>query len=212
MKQALIISLSVLALAACSKPADKGESAAPAASDAATPAAATAPAGPPATLPTMKAGLWETNTVTTPSLMPNFGPVKTCRGENEQPQVTMRQRGGEEDPSCAPAFTQAAGGGVAIAVTCKRGPAQITTRGALSGDAQTEFKVHTETTIAGAPVAQLNGTFVTDTTAKYLGPCAPGMNPGDIQTADGRIMTPEQVRAAMRARFGGGGGAGGMAK
>jgi hypothetical protein len=59
---------------------------------------------------------------------------------------------------------------------------------------------------------ELNGTFVTDTTAKYLGPCAPGMNPGDIQTADGRIMTPEQVRAAMRARFGGGGGAGGMAK
>lgn len=206
MKHALIISLSVLALAACAKPAAKSGDAAPAAGDSATSAAATAPSGPPATLPTMRAGLWETNTVTTPASGPSFGPVKTCRGESETPQVTMRRAGADgEDANCAPVLTAAEGGGVAIAVTCQMGPAQVTSRGTFSGDAQSEYKVRTETDITGAPIPQLNGHRVTETTAKYLGACPAGMNPGDIQTADGRIMNPEQVRDAMRARMGGGG-------
>ena len=208
MRRTITMSLFVLALAACSRPAQNAADATPA-----TPAAGVSAANstladgddsPGETMPAPRAGLWSITTTSTPARQGRLnGAVQNCSDGTSPVRMGggMRRRG-----ACAPTITHGDNGAITFASDCTTGSgSHLVSHGALSGDMQTAYRVHVEADVSGAPVAQMNGHRVTDINARYVGACPGNMGPGDISIG-GRVITREMMRQMGRGMGGGAGG------
>jgi hypothetical protein len=96
-------------------------------------------------------------------------------------------------------------GAYSFATTCDMGQAGVTTsKGTLSGDLSSAYRVHAESDVAGSSIASMNGHHVTEIAATWLGPCPAGMIAGDILMANGMKINVTKIGATAAAVGGGG--------
>jgi len=195
----IIVLASTLALIACGKQSGgHPATAAPAASTGQSPFASSQP-------PARKAGLWE-QTMTRDGVAPGLmGKVRMC--VDAASQTTLSLFGGRMGKGSCPQRSVSRGldGGYSFAATCDMGQAGVTTsKGTLTGDLSTAYRIHAESDISGSSLASMNGHHITDIAATWLGPCPADMIPGDVVMGNGMKINTNKIGAAAAAVSGGG--------
>jgi hypothetical protein len=170
----LVLCGSVLFLWSCQKAEEKA--AAPAAGEADEAAAVQAAA--PGARPARKAGLWEHS-------MQTMGVTQTSRlcidSETDKNVALWGQQASAESGCEQNSFTPTAGG-YAFASVCPDGQGgKVTSRGTITGDFTSAYRMEATTTTTGSSIPQANGEMKMVMTAAWKGPCPEGMKPGDIQ-------------------------------
>ena len=146
-RNAILAATATLALAACSKPA--GEKAA-SAEGAAKPATATAPAAGPAAMPNRKPGLWK-QTVSTAGMTQTS---TICLDKAVESKLAVWGAGASKDMCKQTAMAPTAGGWT-FASTCDMGTGgTTTTKGTVTGDFDTSYKVEASSVTEGAGAPQ----------------------------------------------------------
>lgn len=167
----LVLSASVLFLWSCGEADDKA--AAPAADGS---QAAVARADRPA----RKSGLWE-------HTLQTMGVAQTSRlcidaATDKDAALWGQQAAG--DSGCQQNSFTPAGGGYSFVSVCPDGQGgTVTTRGTLTGDFASSYKMEAVTQTTGSSMPQANGEMKMTMTAAWKGPCPEGMKPGDVQVA-----------------------------
>jgi hypothetical protein len=190
--------LGALALSGCHKP-----SASNTASPAAAPfAAATGtPAGSATALPTRKAGFWVETMTRDGKFGPMGGSVKMCIDAATDAKFSTFGRQMGKSACHQQSITRGLDGSYHFATTCTIGAAgTLVSNGTATGDFSSKYVIHDESTISGAPVAEMNGRHVTEITATYQGPCPPDMVPGDVQMGEGMKVNINRLPQAGQAK------------
>jgi hypothetical protein len=201
MKRAMAVcAASLLALAACSKKTNNDVTDV---SQVTPPKSAAA--GPPSP-PPRKAGLWEQKIATAGMNQT----MKMCLDETVEQKMkwwgSQAQKGKSDCEQQT--ITPHAGGGWDFHAVCKMGESgTVTSDGQATGDFSSHYKVEINSVTSGSPMAQANGPHKTTIEATWTGPCPAGMQPGDMQMANG--MTINAVNA-MAGKPAGPAGPGGM--
>jgi hypothetical protein len=133
-------------------------------------------------LPPVKAGLWE---IRSGSGGGAAGTIQQCIDEptfREILQTGHRVMGG----ACSPLAIGRAGEKYTVSVRCSLGPSTMESRSELTGDFQTSYQSVTRTTLTPPLMGQAGSTEVGS--GRFLGPCGPGMKPGEAILPDGRRM------------------------
>lgn len=180
----LALTAAALTLAACGQKAETAKSADGAATTASATALAASPAGP-AVMPTRKPGLW-TQTVNTGDMTQT---TKICIDENVDKAMSVVGSQMSKDMCSKNAVTNVAGG-YAFESVCQVGAGMgvTTTKGTVTGDFNSKYKVDAETTISGANAAHMNGAHKMTVEAAWQGPCPAGFKPGDMELPGGMKM------------------------
>ncbi len=140
-------------------------------------------------LPPVRAGLWE---IRSGNEGRASGAVQQCIDEptfREMLQTGQRMMGS----ACSPLAIRRTGEKYTAAIRCLLGPSTMESISELSGDFQTSYRSVTRTTFTPPLLGQGGSTEVSS--GHFLGPCGPGMRPGDAIMPDGRRMN---VLATMR--------------
>ena len=183
----LMLGAAALALAACSKTADKqaANGAAPA-GEAAKTTAAEAPSGP----PTRKAGLWEQ----TMAFNGMKQTMRMCVDEATEQKAkwwsTERRRGAGGSPECSEQkFSRSLTGGWTIHAVCHEpGGMTVATDGTATGDFGNNYHVEMTSVTTGSSMAEANGTHKMVMDGAWKGPCPAGWTPGDMELPGGMRM------------------------
>lgn len=195
MKTALLMSISLLALAGCHQAPQPGQAAAGGSGTQAGPApaavtasAAMTPTGPVtndgAAFPAPRAGLWVVAMTTSPArsgadASGGRGPVRACSDGTTPQQMGMRGMQG-----CDVRVAHGPGGSLVFSSDCHLGPdISVSSRGIAVGDFSSTYRVHMESDTQGAQVAEINGHRTTDITGTYAGACPANMPPGSVEIA-----------------------------
>jgi hypothetical protein len=141
-------------------------------------------------LPAIKAGLWEARFVSG-GLVDGAPPSKHCMGDRAGLDTIVRATGG----ACEVKWKRVASDRYENETNCKMGPMSMTGKGTLTGDFSSQVKIETVTKVsmesppAGVPQSALSKeprTMVME--MRWIGPCAPGQNPGDSIMPDGKVL------------------------
>ena len=184
-----------LALTACGK-AGETRSAGAGPPTAATPTAVT-------TLPARKAGLWE-QTMTRDGKAGMMGKVRMCLDAATDAKMSLFGHSVGRSLCKEQSVSRGLDGSYRFASTCEMGDAGATvSKGALTGDFASHYRVHSESDTSGAKIATVNGHHVTDVEATYVGPCPADLAPGDIEMAPGIKININKITQAAAAVGGG---------
>ena len=140
-------------------------------------------------LPPVKAGLWE---IRSGSGGDSSGAVQQCIDEptfREMLQVGQRMMGS----ACSPLIVRRTGDRYTADIRCLLGSSTMESSSDLTGDFQTSYRSVTRTSITPPLLGQAGSTEVSS--GRFVGPCSPGMRPGDAIMPDGRRVN---VLATMR--------------
>ena len=176
MHRALILGVSLLALAACEKKPD----ATAAAGDAPNVSAAVSMTSP----PKRKPGLWA-QTVATGGMTQT---MKLCLDEATEAKLTVwGQQAGKD--ICAKNEITPAPGGWAFTSECDMGQAgRVSTSGKATGDFNAKYVIKATSVTTGSSMAQANGTHEMEMTGTWEGACPASMKPGDMMMPNGMTM------------------------
>ena len=190
MRRTLVLGVSLLAIAACSKKdeaAKTGEAA---------PAVAAAPG--PFAMPSRKAGLWS-QTISTGGMDQT---MKICFDADTDKKMSVAGQAMGDDTQCSKSAVVPIPGGFKVDSVCDMGASgKIASTATVSGDFNSAYTVKVASTTTGATMAQANGSHAVDITAKWEGPCPAGMKGGDLQIAGmpaGMNMNLEAMQAQMK--------------
>lgn len=176
MRRALILGVSLLALAACQKKTDATEAVgnAPKASVAAS---MTSP-------PKRKPGLWA-QTVATGGMTQA---MKLCLDAATEADLTVwGQQAGKD--ICAKNEITPTPGGWAFASECDMGDAgKISTTGKATGDFNVKYLIKATSVTTGSSMTQANGTHEMEMTGTWEGACPANMKPGDMMMPNGMTV------------------------
>jgi hypothetical protein len=178
---AVIALASATCLAACQKAAAPASSSAASATSAAP--AASAPASgaiAPADLPRRKAGLWK-QTVSMEGPQAGMAPtIEMCVDPaTESRMASLGQQMGK-DRCSSQTFSRNLDGSISFNATCKTGAGgTMVTKGTITGDFNSSYKVAIDSQMTGASVAAANGEHKVEMTATWEGPCPDGEKAGD---------------------------------
>lgn len=172
----LVLCGSVLFLWSCQRAEEKA--AAPAAGEAGQ--AATAQASAPAGRPARKPGLWEHS-------MQTMGVTQTSRlcidAETDKNVALWGQQASAESGCEQNSFTPIPGGYSFVSVCPDGQGGKVTSKGTITGDFASAYKMEATTTTSGSSIPQANGEMKMVMDAAWKGPCPEGMKPGDIQVS-----------------------------
>ena len=197
MRTIILVVASILALTACNR---QGGGKPAAAAPPASPAALFATNQPPA----RKAGLWE-QTMTRDGAAPVvMGKMRLCVDATSEAKISLFGGRMGKGRCGRRSVSRGLNGNYNFTSTCDMGEAGVTTsKGTLSGDLSSRYRVHAESDIAGSSIPSLNGHHVTDIEATWLGACPAGMVPGDIVMGNGMKINVDKIGAAAAAVGGG---------
>ncbi|MET0293873.1 MAG: DUF3617 family protein [Phenylobacterium sp.] len=190
----LVLTASALFLWSCGKDANKAASA----GDSAKPAAVQ-PAVAPGGRPARKPGLWE-HAVSTMGMTQSS---TLCIDAATDKNVELWGRSAQADSGCSKnAFTPIAGG-YAFESVCPAGPegGTVTTKGAITGDFSSAYKMEATVATAGSAMPQANQTMNMTMTATWKGPCPPDMKPGDVKVAIAGLPGGAQLNVGDMAKM-----------
>ena len=176
-RAALGLTLGLVLLAGCSKGGGAANTASGAGAGNAAPAA---PASGPdvaitaADLPHLKAGYWETTTLTTSATSGGAGPEihRFCSSGKPVSPPTQLGRG------CSSfSFKRSFLGAIVIDSECAEGPISSTLHMTASGDFNSTYTTDSQVSLAmqGKPASS----FTTHTVSRWVGPCPAGATPDD---------------------------------
>ncbi|MDP1736907.1 MAG: DUF3617 family protein [Caulobacter sp.] len=179
MRIAAGICLAALALAACSKPADKTNVASAGDASPAAKAASPIPPGIDAA-PHLRAGLWEVTVQGMPAA------ARTCIDDKTQSDNAVLGQGADTR-NCSRNTWRRIPGGIAFEFACDNDGMKMASKGTVTGDFNSAYRV--EADLSGSRDGQaFSQKQVID--ARYVGACPAGMKPGDSQvTINGRTIT-----------------------
>jgi hypothetical protein len=148
------------------------------------------------TLPKMKAGMWE-STVTQPGVEAK----KDAKGEqmkstmclNDAVMEQMMKMGqGISQQMCSKNTSQVSGNKMTASAECKMGGSTITSNTVTTFNGDSSYRTEAKA-VYNPPLYGMKET-VTVTDSKYVGPCKPGMKPGDVTTMGGTINILEMSK------------------
>lgn len=142
-------------------------------------AAALATALPPdaASHPKRRSGLWEVRSAGAEAL--GMPPTRFCVGDATDTAAAHLDRAGGERGSCSLGHFVRAGDAWVAESTCREGRSTVVSRAVASGDFESEYRIDTIVTQAGAPPAPRRESREA-IVARWLGPCTAGQRPGDL--------------------------------
>jgi hypothetical protein len=186
MRTSLVVFAAALALGACTKKADQPAASGEPAKAAASPGLSLA--GPTA-LPTRTPGLWEMKMSSDRESAGAMPVVKLCTDAASEQKLSVFSAQGVKDACKDIKVDRQLDGSWKVSSTCTFGGAGTTTSvGTISGDFNSHYQVKTASTIAGAKVAQMNGSHTMTIDATRLGPCEAGQTGGDMILPNGMKM------------------------
>lgn len=179
MRIAAGVCLAVIAVAACSKPAEKSEVAS---AEGAAPAAKAARPVLPGidAAPHLRAGLWEITVEGMPAR------ARTCIDDKTQSDSAVLGQGVDRS-NCSKSTWRRIPGGIAFEFACDNDGMKMASKGTVTGDFNSAYRMEADLTGSrdGETFTQKQ---VID--ARYVGACPAGMKPGDSQiTVNGRTIT-----------------------
>ena len=193
MRVFVVLGLSALALAACSKKEDKAPPPAASASASASGGAASASAGPVA-MPKRRPGLWS-HTMTSNG---NTQAMQVCIDADTDAKMSVWGQAVSKD-MCSKNSIAAAPGGYAFESECDMGNmGHVVSKGSVTGDFNSAYTVKTTSTTTGSSMPQANTTSEMTLTAKWKGACPAGMKGGDITLPGGVKINMEAMTAAKK--------------
>ena len=125
-------------------------------------------------MPKRKPGLWEISV--SAQGMPSMGPMQQCIDRNTD--NLMQQEAERSKPDCSVMDVKQSGSKVTIHTVCKIEGTTATTHAEFSGDFGSNYRGDIKTTYSPPMHGMKDSAMVI--TAKWLGPCKPGMKPGDV--------------------------------
>jgi hypothetical protein len=149
-------------------------------------------AGSTAAAPARKAGLWE-QVLTRDGRPGRLGVLTLCvdAATDHEMGVFGRHVGSGD---CDRAVTRDGAGIYHFTTTCTlSNGAVVRSMGTAVGDFGSGYKVHSEVTVSGAPIAPLNGMHVIDIAGRYEGPCPSTMKPGDVSLGSGMKVNMDRL-------------------
>jgi len=138
------------------------------------------------TLPTRKAGLWESKTVSAEGNTT----VRQCI-DNKTDQLAQGALGAGQN--CSKRTFVKTSTGFKGETECKIGPISATGSSVITGDFGSKIHMDVETTLTGIPNTKDPVRRQMAIDATYLGPCEAGQSPGDIILPDGKIVKTPQL-------------------
>lgn len=178
------ISVAVLALAACGKGADK----------AAAPSAAASAPGPSggaiqaADLPHPTPGLWKISA----NIMGHDQVMQMCMDEAYVAKTSAWGQGANASKCSKQDFQKGLDGSITFSSECETGNGGHTsTKGTVTGDLSSHYKVTMDVTATGAGPA--DGTHTLTTESERIGDCPAGMKGGDMVLPGGMKMSADRM-------------------
>ncbi len=187
MRHVIVLSISLLPLAACQK---KPETAAATVDAAPASAQTSGPMSP----PKRKPGLWS-QTVSTQGMTQTS---KLCLDEATEAKMTIwGQQIGKN--ICVKNEVRSAPGGWSFESQCDMGGGggKVATSGTVTGDFNASYKVKATSVTTGSSMAQINGTHAMEMIGTWEGACPAGMKAGDMTLPGGMKMNLNDL-AAMK--------------
>ena len=119
--------------------------------------------------------------------MQTMGVTQTSRlcidAETDKNVALWGQQASAESGCEENSFTPAPGGYSFVSVCPDGQGGKVTSRGTITGDFASAYKMEATTTTTGSSMPQANGEMKMVMTAAWKGPCPEGMQPGDIQVS-----------------------------
>lgn len=200
-KSGLVIAgLGALALSACGEKTETTKTATATTTAATTTAEAGGPLDPNAP-PKRKPGLWQ-QTISSGGTVAMASKVCLDAATDAQMSIAGAQASKNACPGAKTA--RAADGGYTIDATCNMGSGgTVATHAVMKGDFNNAYEVDVNSTTTGAAAPQMNRSDKIKIMAKWLGPCPAGMQPGDMQMANGMTINmtgfdPAKARAMAK--------------
>jgi hypothetical protein len=147
-------------------------------------------------MPARKPGLWQLRIEFAGRKLP-AQTVKQCIDAASDKLMNSSYTGGV---SCSKQDVSHSGATMTIDTVCRSGPATNTSHVVVNGSFDSGYTMDvTSTRTGGPPVPGLppGGAMHTTITAKWLGPCAAGMRPGDMIMANGMKMNMLDMQKRM---------------
>lgn len=188
---ALTMTAAVLVLGACGKKDDKAEQAAkPAAAVAAKASAGSVG------VPQRKAGVWK-QTITMGEFVQKS---RICLDQASEAKLSAFGGQAAKDRCPQMNITPKAGGGWSFTSVCDVGAGgTTTTKGEITGDFNTQYRMEAQVTTEGADAPQMNGARTMVMEAVWEGACPAGFAPGEMELTTGQrvnLLTNEAMGGA----------------
>jgi hypothetical protein len=174
MRKSLVLAAAgLVALAGCQKKPAQAPN--PPAAPSAPPAAAAS--APPAAIGVRKPGLWEQKITSHGKTQVS----RLCLDKAVAERFTWWGQHASQSACRQNTVSPRPGGGWEFSSTCDMGDGgQTSTKGSVTGDFATAYKLTAQSTVTGARAPQMNGTHEMSLEATWQGPCPAGMQPGDM--------------------------------
>lgn len=135
-------------------------------------------------MPRRKSGLWEVKGETMP-------PMSTC--VDQATDDAMRALAGNmQSSNCRQTSVKREGNRIISESVCNMGTTTATNRTVASGDFETAYTVESTSKYEPPLAGKSEGRVKMD--ARWVGPCKPGMKPGDMIMPNGQVMSGEMLR------------------
>ena len=188
MMSAGLVGVGLLALTACSKKTETGE---------AKPAAAAIPSM--TTPPSRKPGLWSQTIASADANQT----MKVCLDADTDAKMSVWGQAMGKDMCSKNSFSRTPGGWSFESVCAMGEAGTITSKGTVTGDFNSAYKVKISSTTTGSSMPQANGAHEMSLNAKWEGACPAGMKGGDVRISMPGMDKPmtvnlEQMGAAKK--------------
>ena len=141
--------------------------------------------------PVLKSGMWEVTTINA-QVPPDRRPVTTmCLDESVQAQ--MREFGmGQAKDICTQNERSVEGNRMTMSATCKDGQSTMKAKSVMTFNGNTAYHMDGTATY-DPPMSNMPPELKTSVDGKWVGPCKPGQQPGDITLANGQTINVKQM-------------------
>lgn len=134
--------------------------------------------------PLRKAGLWEITT-SSADMPQGTGSMQQCIDADTD--AAMQKLGqGMASSSCSKNEIRKQDEGYTVESECTFGSSAIRSRGTMSGDFSSRYRVEISSTFDPPFMGRSSSKSVLE--GRYMGPCKPGQRPGDMILPDGAVM------------------------
>lgn len=144
-----------------------------------------------ADLPKRKSGLWEVKTSMPdmPSQGPQ-GPIQVCVDEKTD-DLAQAAADAEAKKNCSKSEIKHEGDRYVIHSVCKDSGVTMTTDGVFTGKFDSAYRAEMKATYDPPIMNMKESRMVMD--ARWLGPCKPGMQPGELLLPNGQKIDPRKM-------------------
>ena len=141
--------------------------------------------------PVLKSGMWEVTTINA-QVPPDRRPVTTmCLDESVQAQMREFGMGAAKD-MCTQDERSVEGNRMTMSATCKDGQSTMKAKSVMTFNGNTAYHMDGTATY-DPPIPNMPGELKTSVDGRWVGPCKPGQQPGDITLANGQTINVKQM-------------------